>query len=348
MERTFDFEKVMQPIWNDGGLAWCEPVAAAETAPGETLIPLYYCADEILSVQSADLRTTYEAGKDYALENGCLRILPGSAISVLTLDELYPKEKHDHTFGGRDGVAYLLFGEGTFFHERQLAVTYRHSDRWRGSVPAGKTDLLPKLAKRLAEKAPFRFLIFGDSITAGGNASGCTGIAPYLPRFGELFAEDLARRSGCEIDVINTAVGGMTADWGRKTAAENVAAYHPDLVLIGFGMNDGSGHCSKEEFADRLRSIIETTRAANPECEFILVTSICANTKACLYGTQADCAEGVRSLKGKGIAIADMMPVHEELLTKKRYVDMTGNNVNHPNDYLHRAYAQIVASLMPL
>ena len=60
MERTFDFEKVMQPIWNDGGLAWCESVAAAETAPGETLIPLYYHADEILSVQSADLRTTYD------------------------------------------------------------------------------------------------------------------------------------------------------------------------------------------------------------------------------------------------------------------------------------------------
>jgi hypothetical protein len=166
--------------------------------------------------------------------------------------------------------------------------------------------------------------------------------------FGELFAEDLARRSGCEIDVVNTAVGGMTADWGRKTAAENVAAYHPDLVLIGFGMNDGSGHCSKDEFADRVRSIIETTRAANPECEFILVTSICANSKACLYGTQADCAEGMRSLEGEGIAVADMMPVHAELLTQKRYVDMTGNNVNHPNDYLHRTYAQIVASLMPL
>ena len=34
-----------------------------------------------------------------------------------------------------------------------------------------------------------------------------------------------------------------------------------------------------------------------------------------------------------------MTGMHASLLEKKRYADMTGNNVNHPNDYLARVYA---------
>jgi hypothetical protein len=35
-----------------------------------------------------------------------------------------------------------------------------------------------------------------------------------------------------------------------------------------------------------------------------------------------------------------MTAVHGSLLSKKSYADMTGNNINHPNDYLARVYAQ--------
>jgi len=38
--------------------------------------------------------------------------------------------------------------------------------------------------------------------------------------------------------------------------------------------------------------------------------------------------------------VMDMTTLHGNLLTRKRYCDMTGNNVNHPNDFLARAYAQ--------
>jgi hypothetical protein len=38
--------------------------------------------------------------------------------------------------------------------------------------------------------------------------------------------------------------------------------------------------------------------------------------------------------------------VHAELLLHKRYIDITGNNVNHPNDFLIRWYFQMVSSLL--
>jgi hypothetical protein len=47
-----------------------------------------------------------------------------------------------------------------------------------------------------------------------------------------------------------------------------------------------------------------------------------------------------------GIALADMTSVHQELLRTKAYVDMTGNGLNHPNDFLTRWYAQVIGSLL--
>ncbi len=37
-----------------------------------------------------------------------------------------------------------------------------------------------------------------------------------------------------------------------------------------------------------------------------------------------------------------MTTTHADLLKRKRFQDFTGNNVNHPNDFLVRAYAQVM------
>jgi hypothetical protein len=43
------------------------------------------------------------------------------------------------------------------------------------------------------------------------------------------------------------------------------------------------------------------------------------------------------------LAVADLTQMHADLLLAgKRYRDMTGNNINHPNDYLIRVYAQVI------
>ena len=47
-----------------------------------------------------------------------------------------------------------------------------------------------------------------------------------------------------------------------------------------------------------------------------------------------------------GVAVANVTEVHKHLLTKKRYGDMTANNVNHPNDWLIRMQGQIIAQAL--
>ena len=47
-----------------------------------------------------------------------------------------------------------------------------------------------------------------------------------------------------------------------------------------------------------------------------------------------------------GVALADMTSFWEEMLEHKRDWDLTGNGVNHPNDFGHRVYAQVLSSLL--
>ena len=47
-----------------------------------------------------------------------------------------------------------------------------------------------------------------------------------------------------------------------------------------------------------------------------------------------------------GVALADMTSMWTEMLKYKKDSDLTGNGVNHPNDFGHRVYAQVLSSLL--
>jgi acyl-CoA thioesterase-1 len=56
--------------------------------------------------------------------------------------------------------------------------------------------------------------------------------------------------------------------------------------------------------------------------------------------------DALARLCGPGIALADLTSVWAELLEHKQAWDLTGNGVNHPNDFGHRVYAQVLSSLL--
>jgi hypothetical protein len=47
-----------------------------------------------------------------------------------------------------------------------------------------------------------------------------------------------------------------------------------------------------------------------------------------------------------GVALADMTSIWEEFFKRKKDADLTGNGVNHPNDFGHRVYAQVISTLL--
>ena len=48
----------------------------------------------------------------------------------------------------------------------------------------------------------------------------------------------------------------------------------------------------------------------------------------------------IRDVAGKSVAVACVNSVTKAMLETKDFYDFAGNNINHPNDFLHRIYAQ--------
>ena len=87
---------------------------------------------------------------------------------------------------------------------------------------------------------------------------------------------------------------------------------------------------------------------ADPDVEFVLVAPMLGNpewvhTPPEMFGRYRD---ALATLCTPEVALADVTRLWEDLLRRKRYHDLTGNGVNHPNDWGHRLYAQVVLALL--
>ncbi|WP_171037858.1 SGNH/GDSL hydrolase family protein [Dyadobacter luticola] len=345
-QQTDQIEKAMRPFW-EGKTMYNESVMMISKDGGAPEAKLLFKPKQILSVTDAGLQTTYVKGVDWDYKDDKLVLLPGSKAVSMKYTELYP-DSAKKSFPKRGG-GKVLFAEGAFFHNKQLAVTYTHGkNEWEGLKPVFQKDNLTVALDLLKQKKPMRILLFGDSISEGANASGQSNAAPNLPTWGTLIVEKLKSYYQTNIEFTNTAVGGKNSDWGRETVEENVNAYSPDLVIIAFGMNDGTGKMTAAKFKDNIQAMIKSIKAKKPDTEFILVSTMLPNPESMFLGTQPEYTQVLQELTEKGIVLVDMTAVHRELLKHKSYEDLTGNNINHPNDFLIRWYAQEIAGvLMP-
>ena len=331
---------ILYPMWK-GRYMYRESALPLSGPDGKVAdIDLLYPAAEICEVLDATLERRYEPGKDYELAEGRLRVPEDSAIPHMTWEEYYPDSPIEGGTFERTGGGYIRFSEGTFYHKKQIVISYRHEAQWPGDIPPCKLDLLPRTAKKLRAGEAIRIVYFGDSITARANASAATGISPYQADWCQLTSEALEERCGSPVTMFNTAVGGTTSRWGVEEAGPRAAELEPDLLVLGFGMNDAGG-VETEEYLKNLKKILAAVREKSPACEAILISTMLPNREAKgFFARQKEYQAALPALESAGTAICDMTRVHEALLSRKSYRDMTGNNVNHPNDFLTRAYAQ--------
>jgi len=313
---------------------------------------LLFPAEKIHAVTSATRADAYQAGQDYEYDakTGTLRALPGSAIRVHTFDDLYPlltsktpkigKKKDDPTRG-------IFWGEGALYHSHQVEVQYTAAEDWKGTIPQFAGGQLPRALQKLRQKAPLKVLLSGDSISEGYNATKFTRAQPGCPTYGELVARGLQRAYGSEVAFENVAHAGWRSERGLKQAREEkLGQKHPDLVLIAFGMND-VGSRNARAYQKNVRELIETIRADAPDAEFILVASMLGNAEWGMPQEQFPLyRDALRELCGPGVALADLTTLWQELLRRKSFYDLTGNGVNHPNDWGHLLYAQTILSLL--
>ncbi|MGO4270404.1 SGNH/GDSL hydrolase family protein [Paenibacillus sp. TAF58] len=137
-------------------------------------------------------------------------------------------------------------------------------------------------------------------------------------------------------------------------AAADVIGQAPDLVTIGYGMNDqnkqpnGANAISPEQYKQNISAMVEGIQQ-HTESDIVLITP-CLPNPLWKYASPnvTDYADKLRELGFKyQIGVADLQRIWlDELAAGKTHESLLINNVNHPNGYGHSLYALALNSLL--
>jgi lysophospholipase L1-like esterase len=337
---------VLPPFWATSTMLDESALFVRDSSAVNATANLLFVPETIVSVQSCDGKVAFEQGVDFAWDPGTrlLTLTAGSRMPSKTYAEMHPPLGSPQSLPAADGQSGLFFSEGHVFRDLQVQITYRHAETWQGTTSSFAGDRLPRTLGRLNRGEPISLVALGDSITQGYNASGFVGVAPFTSPYAGLVADVLRQRYGSQVTLKNLGQAGQASAWGIGMVAQ-VVAQNPDLVLIAFGMNDGG---DPAVFANNIAQIVAGVRSGAPSAEFILVATMAANPEAtggnaAFFPASRDALAGLAT---PGVALADVTGVWLDVVQKKKFTDLTGNGINHPNDFGHRLYAQVIASLL--
>ncbi|MBQ4192650.1 MAG: SGNH/GDSL hydrolase family protein [Clostridia bacterium] len=366
VSRSYTLDEYIRPLWVGDTVAH-ETVLFRED---EREAKLTYPMDEILGVFTADLTAELEADRDYLLRDGMLVRPEGSRMPFIPLERFYPSEHRDGAdFGCTEaGHPFLGFGEGDAMIRYMVDVTYRHTAPWDGPIPPPQTDKCARFLSKLEGGGEATILFYGDSITTGANSSGVVGVPPHAEPFPVMSSRALAEKYGYDLSIdvvpygplnevtttggrvlhyVNTAVGGMESKWGLENVGERAIRYRPDLMILAFGMNDGWR--TREEYMALTEQIVRAVQNGSPETDILLLSSILPHWRAAgFFGHQIEYEDGLSAFAEREahVGIAPMTSMHRHLLKRKEYYHATGNNVNHPSDFMARIYAMTLCAAL--
>jgi acyl-CoA thioesterase-1 len=273
---------------------------------------------------------SYEEERDYVVDylRGSLRRTGDSRIPDFRTNILYGAKGFDHT-------QYPVYGN----HEYFLWVDYQAPHAQPFTSPASQAHLLPQMAQKLRKGGPFKVIAYGDSITAGGEASEVR--LCYQERWVASLAQRFPR---AQLVSENGATGGDASYQGVQRLEEKVLSRNPDLVLVAFGMNDL--RTPRGEFVENLYTMINEIRA-HTQAEVMLVSTFPPNPDW-IYasGNSDEIAEATAAVANNmHCAYADVHAVWAQALRRKDLPSLLGNNINHPNDFGHWLYWQALEAV---
>jgi hypothetical protein len=326
----YEINEIMRPLWETDSV-FRETVLNVRSGDTFEESKLLFRPDRIVEVWSHSLDRRYQEGVDFEMTAEGLRLLAGTRAPFGRPEEMFPPQAFN-----RPGEATrplltggnLLLSEA-YYKPRQLTVSYQsQSKTWNGPRLVAKPELLPRSTSMLQAGKPLKVIVTGDSVARGGSASGYGGSPPYQPSWSYLVAEYLEKNTGSRIDLTNAA--GLFAPSFFVEAK-------PDLVVLESVSPAGLRF---------FRPIIEMLRREKLPTEIIILLPLQTNPRAIKTESYQEYLTVLHKMERPGLAVADAWTLHAEMLKRKSYMDMTGNNFNHPNDFLIRVIAQSVACLL--
>ncbi len=348
-----DLDKMVTPFWRTN-VMYNEMTSFIVREDGSITAKLLFKPTKITSVKSNDLKTEYKEGVDYTWDGSSNTLVwkDGSAIKYFTQNDIHGKDENGNyipEYPNWDSLSRSRFGDqlycvAAFLYEKQIQVTYEYEyGAWDGPVTSYQGDLLPKTMEKLKNDEDINIVFWGDSIFTGCDSSKMYNRDPMQESFPDFVKEVLEEKFGLHVRRYNPSVGGKDSAWGVSDV-QLVIDKEPDLVFIGFGMNDGGK--SGREVGKNIEKIMEKIKEQCPDCEFVVVCSMVPNKDAGFLSTHTQFPKVFEKMQGEGVAYVDMFNFHSKLLETKDFISMSGNNINHPNDWLIRCYTMNMLSVL--
>lgn len=349
-DNHYNIAEYMRPIWKAGKMT-DESIFFIGGENGEPAKgKLFFKPKKTISAKSYGTGKELKEGVDFKVDGDTVTLTKDTEAVWMPYGLIYNSDPEKlHKPGGNfptttPGI-FMFFTEGDWFHKHHTYFTYEHDgEGWESEKFGEKLDVkkLPKTIAKLRKGESVKITLYGDSITENANASARSKCPPLMVSWGDLAADALrAKYKKADIAVFNRALGGKTLGWGKDNVEGLAAPDKSDLYIIALGMNDG---CPATERTEGLEFIMEKIRAQNPDAEFIIVTPMTANPLWFVSAAHDSYEESDRQMEREGVATANVRAAHRELQKRKPFISMSGNNANHPNDFLIRVYAQVVAS----
>ena len=209
---------------------------------------------------------------------------------------------------------------------------------------AVRTTLLSKMLAKLRGGSSVTIVAWGDSVTAGGDASSPAKAFPQLfaTRLGERFPKS-------RIKLVNAGIGATNTMHRLPTLQKEVMSHQPDLVLVEF-VNDMD--LPEATVRQNLDSAFEQIQASG--AEIILMTphfTMPEMMRLDLWrGKESRPMVGVlrKIAEEKAVGLADVSSRWEHLEKEGLpYITLLKNGINHPDDRGHELFVKELLSFFP-
>ena len=366
---TYTAAQRIAAFWKNSTM-YNESITMMKRSSGEIYARTLFVPTKINAVVDVYLQKEYKEGVDWEWVKGTNKIkwLSGSSIPYFTDNDLSGKDSKGNYIpefpawsdGGRSRFGNALYCVSSFLYEKQICISYTYDTAQVAKQGIKYTqyqgDKLKNTVNKLKNNEKLKVLFYGDSIFSGCDASGMYSREPYMPYMHKLIQQELSRNTEGKVQVDNLSVGGWTVENGRDALSGGVDGYNYsgkykgyDLLILSFGMNNA--HTPKEEYIAATKAIVDRIKKENPNLEVILVSCMNPNPRVGWDVNQKHQGGWLKEIAAQSkyssyTAVVDFYAAHKSILAYKDFSATTGNNINHPNDWLIRVYAQNILAAM--